>query len=343
MKLTALTKAGGCAAKLGPRELSLALKSVPAFYTPEVLVGYDHADDAGVYLLSPDLALVQTVDYFTPIVDDPYTYGQIAATNAISDVYAMGGTPRTALSIVGFPAKGLDFSILGDIMRGGLEKLREAGVSLLGGHSVKDDEIKFGYAVTGTVHPSNVKQNTGARAGDRLFLTKPLGAGLITTALKNGGASAEHVAEAVRVMTTLNRDAAEIAVRLDVHTMTDVTGFGLLGHALEVAQASRVSITIEASRLPVLTGALEYGERGYCSGGLQSNREFYGPSVRIQDSVPASYLNVLFDPQTSGGLLVFCDPAIAGAFQRELERRAICSAEIGFTGPQRLDSWIEVR
>jgi selenide,water dikinase len=342
MKLTTLTKAGGCAAKLGPRELSQALKSLPAFPAPEVLVGYEDADDAGVYQLTPDLALVQTVDYFTPIVDDPYTYGQIAAANAVSDVYAMGGIPKTALSIVGFPAKGVDFSILGDIMRGGLDKLHEAGVSLLGGHSVKDDEIKFGYAVTGIVETANIKQNAGAQSGDRIFLTKPLGAGLITTALKNNGAAAEHVEMAIKVMTTLNRAAAQIAIDNKVHTMTDVTGFGLLGHALEVARASNVRISFDHSRLPVLPGAREYSERGYCSGGLQSNREFCADAVELADSVTAVDRNLLFDPQTSGGLLVFCAAAHADALREAFEKESICSAEIGVTQPRRNSHWIEV-
>jgi selenide,water dikinase len=222
--------------------LDLALKTIPRQSIAEVLVGYENSDDAGVFQLTPEIALVQTVDFFSPIVDDPYTYGQIAAANSLSDIYAMGGAPRTALSIVGFPSKGVDFSVLGDIMRGGLDKLNEAGVALIGGHSVRDDEIKFGYAVTGIVDAKNIKQNKGARATNRLILTKPLGTGLISTALKRGKAKPEHVANAVQAMLQLNRRAAEIAVRLGVDAMTDITGFGLIGHAFELAKASGISI-----------------------------------------------------------------------------------------------------
>src|SRR5262245_25332217 len=209
---------------------------------PGVLVGFENSDDAGVFQLTTDIAVVQTVDYFPPIVDDPYTYGQIAAANAVSDIYAMGGQPKTALSIVGFPAKGVDFSVLGTIMRGGLDKLGEAGVALLGGHSVRDDEIKFGYAVTGVIETQHIKQNSGACVGDRVILTKALGTGLITSAIKRGKASTEHVDAAVAAMVQLNRRAAEIALEFRVHAMTDITGFGLLGHASEVARASRLSI-----------------------------------------------------------------------------------------------------
>ena len=330
MKLTKLVKSAGCAAKLGPKELALALKSLPTLDIPEVLVGYENSDDAGIYALTDELALVQTVDYFPPIVDDPYDFGQIAAANALSDVYAMGGMPRTALSIVGFPSKGLEFSILGDIMRGGLDKLREAGVALVGGHSIKDEEIKFGYAITGTIRPIDVRQNRGARPGDRVFLTKALGTGLITTALKNDAASPEHVAGAVRSMAQLNREASAIALAHDVNTMTDVTGFGLVGHALEVARASGLSIRIEHERLPVLPGALEYSRRGYCSSGLQSNLEFCSSEVEV-GTIREEYRNLLFDPQTSGGLLVFCKSEKAEAFRAALDKASICSIEIGCT------------
>src|SRR5437764_49958 len=221
-----------------------------------LLVGYENSDDAGVFQLTPDVSLVQTVDYFSPIVDDAYTYGQIAAANSLSDVYAMGGVPKTALSIVGFPTTGLDFSILGEIMRGGLDKLNEAEVALLGGHSVRDDEIKFGYAVTGIVEKKNIKQNSGAHEGNRLILTKALGTGLITTALKREKASPEHVKAAVSYMSQLNRTAAEICLKLRVDAMTDITGFGLVGHAMEVAKASRISIRIDHRKLPILPGAL---------------------------------------------------------------------------------------
>jgi len=231
MRLPEAAKSAGCAGKLGPKELALALGDVPHQQFAEFLVSFENSDDAGIYQLSPGVALVQTVDYFPPIVDDPYTFGRIAAANTLSDVYAMGGQPKTALSIVGFPALGVDFSILGQIMNGGISVLNNAGVALLGGHSVHDDEIKFGYAVTGVIDPRNIKQNKGAKPGNRVFLTKPLGTGLITTALKRGKAAPDHVQAAVDAMAQLNRKASEIALQFKVDTMTDVTGFGLIGHA----------------------------------------------------------------------------------------------------------------
>ena len=307
---------------------------MPRQTIPGVLVGYENSDDAGVFQLTPDVALVQTVDYFSPIVDDAYTYGQIAATNSLSDVYAMGGVPRTALSIVGFPTTGVDFSILGDIMRGGLDKLNEAGVALVGGHSVRDDEIKFGYAITGIVEKKNIKQNSGARDGNRLILTKPLGTGLITTALKREKALSEHVQAAVNVMLQLNRRSSEISLQLQVDAMTDITGFGLVGHAIEVAKASRISIQIDHRRLPILPGALEYSRAGFCAGGLNSNREFFGPSVQIADSVSPEFQNILFDPQTSGGLLIFSNPADTDKLLAELRNVKVDAVEIGRTVPQ---------
>jgi selenide,water dikinase len=313
--------------------LDLALKSIPRQSIPGVLVGYENSDDAGVFQLTPDVTLVQTVDYFSPIVDDAYTYGQIAAANSLSDVYAMGGIPKTALSIVGFPTTGLDFSILGDIMRGGLDKLNEAGVALLGGHSVRDDEIKFGYAVTGVVEKKNIKENKGAHEGNRLILTKALGTGLITTALKKGKASAEHVQTAVSFMSQLNRAAADASSKYRIDAMTDITGFGLLGHALEVAKASRISIQIDHRKLPILPGARDYSREGFCAGGLANNREFFGNSVRISDSVPADVQNILFDPQTSGGLLIFSHPDDVSKLLAELHTAGVAAVEIGAAFP----------
>jgi len=301
---------------------------MPRQNLPGLLVGYENSDDAGVFQLTPDVALVQTVDYFSPIVDDAYTYGQIAAANSLSDVYAMGGVPKTALSIVAFPTTGPDFSILGDIMRGGLDKLNEAGVALLGGHSVRDEEIKFGYAVTGIVEKKNIKQNSGARDGNRLILTKPLGTGLITTALKRGKASPDHLQAAVNVMSQLNRRAGEICLQFRVDAMTDITGFGLVGHAIEVAKASHISLQIDHRKLPLLPGALEYSRAGFCAGGLTSNREFFGARVYISDPVPAEIQNILFDPQTSGGLLVFCHPEDDGLLD-SLRAAGIDAVEIG--------------
>ena len=331
MKLTELAKSAGCAGKLGPGHLDAALKRIPRQNIPEVLVGFENSDDAGVYQITPDLALVQTVDYFPPIVDDPYTYGQIAATNALSDVYAMGGQPKTALSVVGFPTKGVEFTVLGEIMRGGIDKLNEAGVALLGGHSVRDDEIKFGYAITGIVEIKNIKQNKGARPGNRLILTKPLGTGLITTALKRSTPSPEHVQAAINTMLQLNRCASEICLEFRVDAMTDITGFGLTGHAIEVGRASRITIHLDHRKLPLLPGTLEYSREGFCAAGLTSNREFFGPHVRISDGVPPDVQNVLFDPQTSGGLLIFCESSDADALLQNLTASGIPAVEIGST------------
>ena len=307
---------------------------VPRQNLPGVLVGYENSDDAGVFQLTTDISIVQTVDYFSPIVDDPFTYGQIAAANALSDIYAMGGQPKTALAIVGFPSKGVDFSILGDIMRGGLDKLNEAGVALLGGHSVRDEEIKFGYAVTGIIETKNIKQNNGALPRDRVILTKRLGAGLITTAIKRGKALSEHVQAAITTMLQLNRRAAEISLDFRVHAMTDITGFGLVGHAIEVAKASHLSVQIDHSKLPILPGALEYSREGFCAGGLTSNQEFFGRHVSIQESIPLDMRNVVFDPQTSGGLLIFCQPEDAEPLLARLHADKIDAVEIGFTTEQ---------
>ena len=308
---------------------------IPRQNVPGVLVGYEHSDDAGVFQLTSDIAVVQTVDYFPPIVDDAYTYGGIAATNSLSDIYAMGGQPKTALSIVGFPTHGVDFSILGDIMRGGIDKLNEAGVALLGGHSVRDDEIKFGYSVTGIIDPKNIKQNNGARSGDRVILTKPLGTGLITTAVKKGKAASEHIQAAVASMLQLNRKAAEIAVEFGVDAMTDITGFGLAGHAAEIAKASHVSITFNHGAIPLLPGTLDYSKQGFCAGGLTSNREFFGKRVFISESVSAEIATVFFDPQTSGGLLIFCQSENAGNLLASLQASNIPAVEIGVSTSER--------
>jgi selenide,water dikinase len=278
------------------------LAKVPRWADENVLVGFDTADDAGVYKLTAELALVQTVDFFTPIVDDPYTYGAIAAANALSDVYAMGGRPLSSLSLVGFPAKG-DPEDLEQILRGGAEKMREAECSILGGHSIADDEIKFGYAVTGAIHPERIKTNAGARVGDALVFTKRLGTGVIATALKRGMATEEHVDESVRQMMTLNRSACEEMLKFDAHGCTDVTGFGLIGHAREMALASKVTIEIEVERLRYLPGAVEYARQGAIPGGLNNNRDFASCAVETERPLPKESEDLLYDPQTSGGLL----------------------------------------
>jgi selenide,water dikinase len=264
-----------------------------------VLVGYDTSDDAGVYQLTPALALVQTVDFFTPIVDDPYTFGAIAAANALSDVYAMGGKPISALSILAWPAGG-DLEDLEAIMRGGADKIHEAGAAILGGHSINDTELKFGYAITGTVHPARVKANAGARAGDALVFTKKIGTGVVATALKKGIAAEYDVTAATESMLTLNRQACEAMLQFDVHGCTDVTGFGLLGHARELACGSGVTVEIEQAAVQFLPGAMEYAKLGAIPGGLKNNRDFVMPFVQARGEVS----DLLFDPQTSGGLLI---------------------------------------
>jgi selenide,water dikinase len=272
---------------------------------PNVLVGFDTADDAGVYRVAPDLALVQTVDFFTPIVDDPYTFGQIAATNALSDVYAMGGRPMSSLAMVCFPANG-DLNILEQILAGGLSKMMEAGCTVIGGHSIRDEEIKFGYAVTGAIHPDRVLTNTGARPGDELIFTKPLGTGVISTAIKKDKAEPAWIQAAIQSMTTLNQRAAEVITQnnFEVHGMTDVTGFGLIGHAREMALGSNVSLRIFGDEVPVLPGAIECVRAGYIPGGLKANQEFSQCSVKFDDDVPDHLRTILFDPQTAGGLLI---------------------------------------
>jgi selenide,water dikinase len=267
-------------------------------------VGTDTYDDAGVYRLSDELALVQTVDFFTPIVDDPYDYGQIAAANALSDVYAMGGTPRTALALVCWPPSGLEPEILGEILAGGAEKALEAGCPIIGGHSVQDEELKYGLAVTGTAHPERILTNARARPGDVLVLTKPLGTGVLTTALKRGAIEADELAPAVRSMKALNGPAAREALRCGVRSATDVTGFGLAGHAAQLADASGATLEIEAAALPLFPAALRLAEAGHIPGGGEANRAFYGPCVEVRGAPPEALLRLFFDPQTSGGLLL---------------------------------------
>jgi selenide,water dikinase len=243
----------------------------------------------------------------------------------------MGGEPKTALSIIGFPAEGLDFSVMGDIMKGGLEKLEEAGVALLGGHSVRDEEIKFGYAVTGTIHPDQIKKNAGGQKEDRLILTKPLGTGLITTAAKKGHATEEHLTAAIETMLQLNRKSSEIACRFGVHTMTDITGFGIVGHICEVAKASHITVHLDHRSLPLLPGAVQYSRAGYCSAGLTSNRNYFEKYVVISSAISSDLQNILFDPQTSGGLLIFADPSNTPALLDSLRTEKIDAVEVGFT------------
>jgi selenide, water dikinase len=311
-KLTAHTTAGGCASKLSPKILDQVLGRIPRWPNENVLVGFDTADDAGVYRLTPELALVQTVDFFTPIVDDPYTFGAVAAANALSDVYAMGGRPISALSILAYPANG-NLDELSEILRGGAEKLHEAGCTVLGGHSVQDSEIKFGYAVTGVIHPDRIKTNTGARPGDTVVLTKRIGTGLVSTALKRGIAKEADVAAAIESMLTLNQKACEAMLAFDVHGCTDVTGFGLIGHSRELALGSGVTIEIDPRAVRFLPGAAEYARAGAIPGGGKNNREFASSCVEGESELE----DLLYDPQTSGGLLISLPEHDAAALERQ--------------------------
>jgi selenide,water dikinase len=297
---------------------------------PNVLVGFDKADDAGVYKISATQALVQTVDFFTPIVDDPYTFGQIAATNSLSDVYAMGGRPLSALAIVCFPEKG-DLEVLEQILAGGLSKMMEAGCTVIGGHSVRDPEIKFGYAVTGSIHPDHVWTNSGAQVSDKLILTNGLGTGVISTAIKQAKAQPSWIDAATKSMTTLNARAAESAAsgKFAVHAATDVTGFGLIGHAREMAAGSGVSLRIDSAKVPLLEGALDCVRAGLIPGGLKNNRDFAECLVSYDQGVPEEIRTMLFDPQTAGGLLLSVARADTSALLAALQSAGVPAVEIG--------------
>jgi selenide,water dikinase len=306
----------------------------------DLLVGTATADDAGVFRIAPDLALVQTVDFFTPIVDDAYQFGAIAAANALSDVYAMGGEPRTALNIACFPQKGVPFEVLADVLRGGLAKAEEAGVVVVGGHTVVDEEIKFGMAVTGLIHPDRILRNVGARPGDAVLLTKPLGTGIVTTALKRGaGTPAEHAA-AIDSMATLNAAAARALRGFEVHACTDVTGFGLLGHAYEMAYGSAVRIVFDAARLPLLPGARALAAGGHLTGGCQRNREWLDGKVDVAPGVPADLAEIAWDPQTSGGLLVAVPAGVTSRVLEALARAGVRGVAVGRIEPRDAGGWI---
>jgi selenide,water dikinase len=320
---------------------------------PNVLVGFDKADDAGVYKISPDLALVQTVDFFTPVVDDPYTFGQIAATNSLSDVYAMGGRPLNALTLVCFPDKG-DLDVLEQILAGGLSKMIEAGCTIVGGHSIRDEELKFGYAVTGTIHPDRVLANSGARPGDKLIFTKALGTGVISTAIKKGKAEQSWIAAATASMTTLNKTASEVITEFNaidhrpstidavandhrpttIDALTDITGFGLIGHAREMALASDVSLRLRASAVPLLPGALDCVRAGFIPGGLKNNRDFAECSAEFDAAIPEDVRTLLFDPQTAGGLLISVAANSADQLLAALRAKKIPAALIGEVLPR---------
>jgi selenide,water dikinase len=285
-------------------------------------------DDAGVYKLSDELAIIQTVDFFTPIVDDPYDFGQIAVANALSDVYAMGGKPLTAMNIVCFPIKKLDISILKDILKGGIDKMKEAGVTLVGGHSIDDAELKYGLSVTGTVHPERLVTNSGAKARDKLILTKPLGTGILSTALKAGKVSKETVAKITKYMAALNKKASELMQEVGVHACTDITGFGLLGHACQIAQNSQVGINVNSGSIPIFTEVEEFAKAGLYPGGLYRNKDFYGKMVEFSKQVPDYIQDILFDAQTSGGLLIVLAPEAAELLMSKLQKAGVQDAAI---------------
>lgn len=295
-----------------------------------MIVGLDKADDAGVYRITDDLAMIQTVDFFTPIVDDPYQFGQIAAANALSDIYAMGGIPKTAMNLVAFPLKKMDMSVLRRILEGGINKMREAGVVLIGGHSIEDNELKYGLSVTGFVHPDRVLTKKNLRLEDHLILTKPLGTGIVNTAVKAGLADAKTVETVTRIMATLNKDAAEVMTRYPVHACTDITGFGLLGHLAEMVQGSGLGLMIFADRIPLIPEALEYAAMGLIPAGAYRNREFREAMTEISPNVDRLIQHILFDPQTSGGLLICVEKGKSDDLLARLQEKGMeTSAIIG--------------
>ena len=296
---------------------------------PNVLRSIERLDDAGVYKISQDVAIIQTIDFITPIVNDPYDFGQIAAANSISDIYTMGGKPITAMNVVCFPSNSMDISILREILRGGLDKMQEAGVALMGGHSVVDPEMKYGLSVTGVVHPDRLVTNSGTQIGDHLVLTKPLGTGVMSTALKNHLIDEETFDPVVRSMTGLNKIAAELMVELGVHACTDITGFGLVGHASHLIQDREIGIEIEFEAVPIFSGVLELLKKNVYPGGLGRNRDFYSPSVEVKGKIGEYQRDILFDPQTSGGLLIVLPPNASQMLMERLHKVGINAAVVG--------------
>ncbi len=311
-----------------PGDLDRALCGLEFPTDANVIVGLERADDAGVYKISDDLALIQTVDFFTPVVDDPYRFGQIAAANALSDIYAMGGVPKIAMNLVGFPLKEMDIGILRKIIQGGLDKIKEADVVLVGGHSVEDSELKYGLSVTGFVHPRKVLTKKDLRPGDRMVITKPLGTGVINTAIKGGLASQEVIERVTQMMTALNREAAEVMQNYPVHACTDITGFGLLGHLAEMVVGSGCSMQIEAVKIPVLPEAIGYAGMGLMPAGAFKNKEFRSGMVEFSSSVDPVVQDILFDPQTSGGLLICVDKESADDLVSNLIIKGVVDAVI---------------
>jgi len=316
------------------------LHELPKFNNPDMLVGTETSDDAGVFRLRPDLAIVNTVDFFTPIVDDPYVFGQIAATNSLSDVYAMGGEPKTAMNIVCFPKGKMEMEVLGEILKGGADKVKESGAVIIGGHSIIDEEIKYGMAITGVIHPDKIFRNVGVQEGDALILTKPLGTGIITTALKKGKASKESIDEAVAFMTTLNAAASAVMCKYPVHACSDVTGFGILGHALGIASGSGVTLVIESQKLPIMHRAPRLAEKGYITGGCKRNRDYLKDKITVEKSLPEGIVEVAFDPQTSGGLLIAVAKRLAAKLIEDLQAAAATAAtQVGYP-PSLQPPWV---
>ncbi|MFC7679710.1 selenide, water dikinase SelD [Paenibacillus sp. GCM10028914] len=330
IKLTSYSSKGGCGCKIGPADLAQVIRTLPPVEpNPNLLVGLDTSDDAGVYRLTDELAMVQTVDFFTPIVDDPYSFGQVAAANAISDIYAMGGKPLTALNIVAFPITTLDKQVLSDILRGAGDKLKEAGVTLVGGHSIDDKEPKFGLAVTGIVHPDKVRTNAGAKPGDALILTKPIGVGILTSSIKKDMLNDEEISRVTSVMAGLNKTAAEIMDNYPVHACTDVTGFGLMGHTLEMAKGSGNGIVIVKDQVPVLPRVREIAEAGVIPGGTKNNHAHVSDSVQFPEEMDQIDRWILCDAVTSGGLLIAVDESEAGKLLQELLDAGVEAGMIG--------------
>jgi selenide, water dikinase len=319
------------------------LRRLPPFVHPDLIVGTETSDDAGVFRLRPDLAIVNTVDFFTPIVDDPYVFGQIAAANALSDVYAMGGDPITALNIVGFPKDRIELDVLGDIINGGAERVRRAGAVLIGGHTILDPELKYGLAVTGIIHPDRVLRNVGARAGDALVLTKPLGTGIVTTALKRRKVTRAELRAATASMIALNDTASRVARAFPVRACSDVTGFGLLGHATEMAMGSGVSLEFDASTLPLLPGAVRLAEEGLLTGGCKRNRAYLSDKVEVSETVGVGLQEVAYDPQTSGGLLIALPANAAARLVKKLRAAGVKAATIVGRVHARRHAWVYLK
>ena len=324
VRLTSMSKTAGCAAKIGPGTLAGILESLPKFQDPNLMVGIETSDDGAIYKVSDEVALIQTLDFFTPVVDDPYTFGQVAAANALSDIYAMGGEPKVALNIVAWP-NCVNPKFLGEILRGGADKVMEAGAVLAGGHSIQDDEPKYGLSVTGFVHPDKVFKNCGARPGDMLILTKPLGTGIVNTAVKAKMASPEAREEVIRVMTTLNKQAKRIVEKYEIHSCTDVTGFGLAGHSMEMAEGSGVTFELQMDRLPIQQAAIEYAQMGLIPAGAYQNRNYTEEKIDLGQA-EEHLLDIFFDPQTSGGLLISAAPDVAKQIVSEMEQEGMAAA-----------------